>query len=64
MGSIGGWAIVAAVAIVALVVVFRILGKVVALSIRLAIILGALLAIAAALYILSRYWTGGGLPIS
>jgi hypothetical protein len=47
-----------------LVVVLKVLRKVVALSVRLAILLGALLVIAAALYVLSRYWIGEGLPIS
>jgi hypothetical protein len=63
-GLVGVWVIVAAVAILALVVTLRIVRRAVALSIRLAIILGALLVIAAALYILSRYWIGEGLPIS
>jgi hypothetical protein len=64
LDSIGGWVIIAVIAAVALVVLLRVLRKVVALSIRLAVILGALLVIAAALYVLSKYWTGGGLPIS
>ncbi len=64
LGPISVWVIVAVVAIVTLVVALRILRKVVALSIRLAITLGALLVIAAALYILSRYLIGEGLPIS
>ena len=64
MGSIGGWLIVAVVAIVALVVALRILRRIMARSIRLAIILGALLVIAAALYVLGTYLIGEGLSVS
>ena len=64
MDSIAGWAIIAVMAVVALWMVLRITRKVIALSVRLAILLGAVLVIVAALYLLSRVWISGGLPVS
>ena len=62
--SIGGWLIVAIAAVAILTIMLKILRKVISTSIRLAIIVGALLVIAAALCALSAFLNGGRLPIS
>ncbi len=63
LGSLGGWLVVAIAAIAILTIVLKILRKLIATSIRPAIIAGVLLVIAAALCALRAFLNGGRLPI-
>lgn len=62
VGSLGGWLIVAAVAVVALYVVLRIVGRAISAALRLAIILGTVVVIVLAFFALSAALHRGGLP--
>jgi hypothetical protein len=66
LGQFGAWVIIAIAAIAILVVVLRIVSKIISTSLRLAIVLGALVVIAIALWVLNmllRQGMGIGIPI-
>jgi hypothetical protein len=58
IGGIGVWVIMAVVAVAVLVVVLKVVSKVISTSLRLAIIVGSLLVIAAAIYVLTMLLQG------
>ena len=63
LGTFGGWFVIAIAAVALLYIVLRIVGKAIATSVRLAIVLGSLLVITAALFVLSALLNGGRLPV-
>jgi hypothetical protein len=64
LGQFGAWVVIAIAAIAILVVVLKIVSKIISTSLRVAILVGALLVIAAALWVLGMLLRGGvTLPI-
>ena len=59
---LGGWLVVAIAAVAIVFVFLKIVGKAIATSLRLAIILGSLVVIAVSLFVLSMLLNGGKLP--
>ena len=53
LSNLGAWVVIAIAAVAILAVVLKVIGKVVSTSLRLAIIVGSLLVIAAAMYVLA-----------
>ena len=62
-GMLGGWIVVAVIAVIVLYIVLKIVGKAISTSLRLAIIVGTLLVIAGSLFALSTLLNAGKLPI-
>ena len=60
--TLGGWLVIAIAAVAIVFVVLKIVGKAVAASLRMAIILGSLVVIALALFVLSMLLNGGKMP--
>ena len=60
--TLGGWLVIAIAAVTIVFVVLKIVGKAIATSLRMAIILGSLVVIALALFVLSMLLNGGKLP--
>ena len=60
--TLGGWLVIAIAAVAIVFVTLRIVGKAIAASLRMAIILGSLVVIALALFVLSMLVNGGKLP--
>jgi hypothetical protein len=58
IGELGAWVVMAIAALAILVVVLRIISKVVSTSLRLAIIVGSLVVIAVAMYVLTMLLQG------
>lgn len=63
LGTFGGWLVTAIAAVALLYIVIRIVGKAIATSVRVAIVLGSLVVITVALFVLSTLLNGGRLPI-
>ena len=63
LGTFGGWFVIAIAAVALLYTVLRIVGKAIATSVRLAIVLGSLVVITVALFVLSALLNGGRLPV-
>jgi hypothetical protein len=63
IGSLGGQVIAGIAALVIVVVILKVVAKAISASLRLAIILGAVVVIVAALYTLNVLFRGGGLPV-
>ena len=61
--ELGLWLLVAVIAIIILALVLKFVSKIVSASLRLAIILGSLVVIAVALYVLNMLLRTGGLSI-
>ena len=59
---LGGWLVIAIAAVAIVFVFLKIVGKAIATSLRLAIILGSLVVIAVSLFVLSMLLNGGKLP--
>jgi hypothetical protein len=62
LATLGGWLVIAIAAVAIVFVVLKIVGKAIAASLRMAIILGSLIVIAIALFVLSMLVNGGKLP--
>jgi len=60
--TLGGWLVIAIAAVAIVSVVLKIVGKAIATSLRMAIIVGSLVVIALALFVLSILLNGGKLP--
>ncbi|MBN1582973.1 MAG: hypothetical protein JXA89_19850 [Anaerolineae bacterium] len=58
LGQLGAWVVIAIAAVAIMVIVLKIVSKVVSVSLRLAIIVGSLLVITAALFILTMLLQG------
>ena len=63
LGLLGGWLVIAIAAVAVLYLVLKVVGKAISTSLRLAIILGTLVVITIALFVLSRFLSAGKLPI-
>lgn len=63
LGTFGGWFVIAIAAVALLYIVLRIVGKAIATSVRMAIVLGSLVVITVALFVLSALLNGGRLPV-
>lgn len=62
IAQMASWLVIAIAAVAILVVILYIVGKIVSISLRVAIILGSLIVIAIALFVLSTLITQGMLP--
>ncbi len=62
IAQLGSWIVIAIAAVAILVVILYIVGKIVSVSLRVAIILGSLIVIAIALFVLSTLITQGTIP--
>jgi hypothetical protein len=60
--TLGGWLVIAIAAVAIVFVFLKIVGKAIATSLRLAIILGSLVVIAVSLFVLSMLLNDGKLP--
>jgi hypothetical protein len=62
LATLGGWLVIAIAAVTIVFVILKVVGKAIATSMRLAIILGSLVVIAVSLFVLSMLLNGGKLP--
>ncbi len=62
IGQLGAWGVISIAAVAILAVVLKVISKVVSTSLRIAIIIGSLTVIAAALFVLSMLWNKGTIP--